>query len=192
MKLRRGRQPVATVGIMGQDVGMGATHLAIALACYLAGHFKQRTALVELGSGGAFRQLSPLGNEDSFQRNNVEWHPSIAPQELGWIYHQDYSYIVLDLGADSQQARQELSRCHRRIITGSLSPWRRERYYSYIERMQQELGEIDMYTFVALFGDKIEIKHCRRAFKTPVKAVPFMADPFHADESASVFLHSLL
>lgn len=29
---------------------------------------------------------------------------------------------------------------------------------SYMERMQQEVGEIDMYTFVVLFGDRIEIK----------------------------------
>lgn len=192
MRLHKGKQPVVTVGIMGQDAGMGATHLAIALSCYLAGHLKQQTALAELGTGGAFRQLSPLGNEDSFQHKKVTWYPSLAPQELGWVYNQDYGYVVLDLGADSQMARQELARCHQRIIIGSLSPWRQERYYSYIERMQQEMGEIDMYTFVALFGDKIEIKHCRRTFKVPVKAVPFIADPFHVKADVYPFLHSLL
>lgn len=192
MKLQKGKQPVITIGIMGQDAGMGVTHLSIALACYLAGALGQRTALVELGAGGALRQLSPLGNEDSFQRNRVVWYPSIEPQELGWVYNQDYSYIVLDLGADSQTARQELARCHQRIITGSLSPWRKERYYSYIERMQYEMGEIDMYTFVALFGDRIEIKQCCRTFKVPVKAVPFVADPFHVKKETYPFFHSLL
>ena len=192
MKLQKGKQPVVSIGIMGQDAGMGATHLAIALSCYLAGHLKQRTALVELGTGGAFRQLSPMGNEDSFLRSKVAWYPSMAPQELGWVYSQDYSYIVLDLGSDSQMGRQELARCHQRIIIGSLSPWRQERYYSYMERMQQEMGEIDMYTFVALFGDRIEIKQCRRTFKVPVKAMPFIADPFHANPETYPFLHSLL
>lgn len=192
MRLHKGKQPVITVGIMGQDAGMGTTHLAIALSCYLAGHLKQRTALVELGTGGAFRQLSPLENEDSFSRNRIDWYPSLSPQELGWVYHQDYSYMILDLGSDSQMGRQELARCHQRIIIGSLSPWRRERYYSYIERMQQEMGEIDRYTFVALFGDKIEIKQCRRTFKVPVKAMPFVADPFHVKTEVYPFFHSLL
>lgn len=192
MRLHKGKKPVVTIGIMGQDAGMGATHLAIALSCYLAGHLKQRTALAELGTGGAFRQLSPSGNEDSFSRNKVDWYPSLSPQELGWVYNQGYSYVILDLGSDSQTGRQELARCHQRIIIGSLKPWRQERYYSYIERMQQEMGEIDMYTFVALFGDKIEIKQCRRTFKVPVKAMPFVADPFHVETEVYPFFHSLL
>lgn len=177
---------------MAQTSGMGATHLAIALANYTARWLKAQTALIEFGEKNTLAQLSNEQGEESFCKRGVTYYPAVTSYELGYIYNMNYEYMILDLGADSRKAREELMRCDGKLIIGSLKPWRKANFYNYINNIQKNMGNLEMITFLALFEDKIEIKKCRRTFKVQVKSVPFIADPFCVKEKEVAFLHSLV
>lgn len=177
---------------MGYERGMGVTHLSVALANYTTRWLGTKTALVEMGERNALMQLSAEGNAECFCMNGVDYYPSTTSSELGYIYNMDYEYIILDLGTDSREARQELIRCNGKLIVGSLCPWRRSSYYNYIKRILKESGNRDLFTFLALYEDKIEIKRCRRTLKAQVKSIPFIANPFAICEKDTPFLHSLV
>lgn len=177
---------------MGYEHGQGTTHLSIALANYTAKWLGAGTALVEFGERNALAQLGMNGNAEGFCIDGVDYYPSTTSSELGYIYNRDYEYIIIDLGTDSRQARKELMRCNGKLVVGSLCPWRKASFYDYINRILQDTGGLDIYTFLALFEDKIEIKRCRRTFKAQVKSIPFIADPFCIGEKEIPFLHSLI
>lgn len=185
-------RPRISIGIMGQDSGLGVTHLSIALANYIGGYLHARTAFVELGERDAMLGLSETGVEESFCKKGVDYYPAVSNGDLGYILNMDYEYTIIDLGVDSRKAREELMRCNGKLIVGSLSAWRKSEYYDYIDRLEKHTGDLDMYTFLALFGDKIEIKKCRRTFKIQVKGIPFIANPFCIDEKEIPFLQSLI
>lgn len=177
---------------MGYEHGMGVTHLSIALACYTSRWLHARTAVVEYGERDTLVRLSDLGVAEGFRRGGVDYFPAATLRDIGFIYNMDYEYIILDLGCDSRSAREELMRCSRKLIAGSLCPWRKRAYYDYIQRLTESTGNSDIFTFLALFEDKIEIKRCRRACKVRVKSVPFMENPFCVGKRETSFLHSLV
>lgn len=168
------------------------THLAIALANYIDGWLHAQTALVEFGDRDTLGRLSSAGDRESFAINGVDYFPAASTRDIGVIFNMGYEYIIIDLGRDSRSAREELLRCNGKLIVGSLCPWRRASYYEFIGRIQKNMGELDLYTFLALFEDKIEIKRCRRTFKVQAKSIPFIADPFCIKEQETPFLHSLI
>lgn len=192
MKSIKAARPRIIIGILGQEPGLGVTHLSISLASYAAKWLNARTALVEWEARNTLAALSPKEREEAFEVGGVTYFPSIPAKELGLIYSMDFEYIILDLGSDSQKAREELMRCNGRLIVGSLCPWRKARYYDYIRRLQEHTGMTDMFTFLALFEDKIEIKRCRRTYKAQVQSIPFIANPFHIKKEEAVFLHALI
>lgn len=180
------------IGILGQEAGLGVTHLSVALANYTAKRLKAKTALVEVEERNALASLAENKAEEAFYLDGVVYFPSVLTRKLGFVYSMDFEYMILDLGRDSQWAREELMRCDGRLIVGSLCPWRKAEYYEYMKRLQEYAGKPDMYTFLALFEDKIEIKKCRRTNKVQVQSIPFIADPFHAKGKEAEFLHSLI
>ena len=171
---------------------MGVTHLSIALACYTSNWLHARTAVVEYGERDTLAGLSDTGVEESFRLGGVDYFPAATSRDLGFIYNMDYEYIILDLGCDSRSAREELMRCSRKLVAGSLCPWRKRAYYDYIQRLVKNTGNLEIFTFFGLFEDKMEIKRCRRACKVQVKSVPFMEDPFCVSKRETSFLHSLV
>lgn len=177
---------------MGSQAGLGVTHLAIALADYTAKRLHARTALAELGERNTLANLWDSDCEDGFSMGGVSYYPSVNASEFGYLCNMNYEYMILDLGQDSKMAREELLRCNVKLIVGSLNPWRKHSYYEYIKRLQENSGTLELYTFLALFADKIEIKKCRRTFKAQVKSIPFIADPFCPGKAEILFLHSLL
>ncbi len=185
-------KPQVSIGIMGHEHGLGVTHLSIALACYTCKWLHARTAVVEYGERDTLMELSAVGAEKSFRRDGVDYFPAATSGDLGYIYNRNYEYIILDLGCDSRNAREELMRCNGKLVVGSLRPWRKRAYYDYIQRLIKNTGNSDIFTFLALFEDKIEIKKCRRAFKTQVKSIPFIEDPFCVEKKDISFLHSLI
>lgn len=168
------------------------THLSIALANYLVSTLGFKTALLETGERNVLRQLSSMGVEESFRLNNVSYFPQVKTSSLGQIMTRDFTYIILDLGCDFVKAREELFRCDGKIIIGSLSPWRKNVYYDYIERIGNMLENMETCTFLALFGDKVENKRCRRICRVPMKSIPFIADPFKTEKEHISFLNSLI
>lgn len=177
---------------MGQSAGAGVTHLSIALANYAAKWLNARTALIEFEGRGTLTSLSAAKDGNEFYYEGVACFPDVSAQELGLIYSMDFEYLILDLGTDSRAARAELMRCNGKLIVGSLCPWRKAGYYDYMKRLLETTGYRDMFTFLALFEDKIEIKKCRRTMKAQVQSIPFIADPFQVKEQEAEFLHTLI
>ena len=116
IKSIKAAKPRIIIGILGQEPGLGVTHLSISLANYAAKWLNARTALVEWEVRNSLAALSPKEGEEAFDLKGVTYFPSIPAKELGLIYSMDFEYIILDLGSDSQKAREELMRCNGKLI----------------------------------------------------------------------------
>ena len=190
IRSKKAVKPGVVVGVMGQEAGLGVTHLSIAMANYMAGYLKANVALVEFGERGTLAALFEEADEEVYL-DGVTYFPNVLAQDLGYIYNMDFDYVILDLGRDSRSAREELLRCTDKLIVGSLCPWRKKRYYEFIKQIQEHMGNLERFTFLALFEDKIEIKRCRRTFGVRVQHIPYIANPFYVKEKEVPFLHSL-
>lgn len=193
MRLRNKKvaNPNIVVGVMGEAAGLGVTHLSLALANYAAKYLKRNVALLEFGERGTFASLLGQADEEVHQ-DGITYFPDVTPRKLGQICNMDFDCMVLDLGRDSADARDELMRCKCKLVVGSLSPWRKSEYYGFIERMRANVGSLERFVFLTSFEDKIEIKHCRRTFGVRVQHIPYIANPLYVKEKEVPFLHSLL
>jgi hypothetical protein len=187
-----GITPKITIGILGCSAGTGVTHLAIALSNYLASDLGKKTALIEMGQQYALSGLAPMGVGEGFAVGDVHYFPHVEFHKMGHIMNQNYQYLILDLGKDSNEARAEWLRCDGKIIVGSLSPWRKNVFYDVTKRIVHTLGDTGKCTFLSLFGDRVDNKKYSRAMRVPIKSIPYIADPFQPEKEVKTFLQTIV
>lgn len=215
-----------TIGILGTERGVGATHLGIALANYCCSFHHAKTALLEVNPTGEFGRLaeysessllgtgfgndtSPrragIGKDSSLLRTHtdtecgsriliygVDYYPSVPLSALSAFYNLDYRYVILDYGAAERERYQDFLRCDRKLIVGSLSPWKKDCYEEFLQAYQpiQQHGGNTVY--LALFGYKADLLEFSHQHHLSMRAVPFIANPFQLEKNLFSFLESLI
>ena len=121
---------IRTIGVMGCGRGVGTSHLAVALANYLTGVKRKKTALLEWNSHDDFQILERFAGKngrreaagqkktersrnksDRFRIMEVDYYKMADPSVLAFCLGQNYRYVILDHGEASQSSLQRRKNC---------------------------------------------------------------------------------
>lgn len=191
-----------TVGILGCEPGAGVTHLCIALANYCASKLQKTTACLELCSPGELSALSPEHNPAAVQKNGicdtgfsiygVDYYPAVQPDLIPTLFNTDYCYLILDMGYADRADWNEFLRCDRKLIVGSLAPWKTYCYESLFCNYSASLKNNRSFVYLVQTGDKWDIAEFAEKHRIAMKTVPFISNPFQIEKERFLFLQELL
>lgn len=180
------------IGIIGCGPGVGVTHLCIALAEYSASHQKNKTAVIELSGNHAIADMGPENEKKKFTLHRVTYYPDSNIEQMPEIISQDYHIFILDFGCEYYRVRPELLRCDKKIVVGSLSPWKRKEYEYYISEVIAEEKYRMWNVLLVTHGTKKDKKEFQKQFHISVVTIPHIENPFEIEKNNFIFLQGLL
>ena len=180
-----------TLGILGCDAGVGATHLAISLCTYCASKKRRSVAYAELHARSEIAQLVPeaalLGEHSSFRLHGVDYYPHMSGSGIPALLNRGYDYLILDTGSLDEADVSELLRCDRKLVLGNLAPWKRWRYEAFFLHFHSiNLGE--GFDFLVQMGMKENVTHFSKAHHIAMSQIPFIQNPFRIEKELFPFL----
>lgn len=186
-----------TIGIIGVNSGIGVTHTSLLFAQYL-NQLKQKTALVELNSTGAFQSIqrayegSHLTLEDrDFHMKGVHYYKHHESIHLLNILSKSYDYVIMDIGSCESPYFDEFLRSDRSIVIGHAIEWKREELIDFWNHHKNE-SNASKWMFCILFSNKQEVKELNKHLNKKVYLIPFHPDPFILHPDTSLQLSTIL
>lgn len=182
-----------TIGILGVESGIGCTHLGIALANYCSAFHHKKTALVELNSTLELASLSGKTDVVQFRLFGVDYYPAMTCSRLPSLINSGYDYLILDLGTPADDSiLNEFLRCDKKLLLGSLSPWRKRCYGNFLSEFLQTNQNHGNFVYLALFGIKDDLIAFSHQYHIFMQGVPFIANPFQLEKTHFSFLEHLI
>ncbi len=170
---------------------MGVTHLAIALGNYCHSKLRKKTAILELHERREFCTLCPENKDTSFRLHGLTYYPHVDSDSLPALHNRGYDYLILDLGSMEDGQESEFLRCDRKVVLGSLAPWKSgylEILFTVFDKKEIN-GESFFYLVQA--GQNQDISDFSRNYHVTFQTVPFIKNPFHIDKTLFAFLQNL-
>lgn len=188
---RKRQKDKISIGIFGVEIGCGATHLAIALANYLQSGLGRKSAVVELSGQNELKALTEREGNEQRELLGVRYFTGICQEQVPEIFNSRYEAFVLDLGTDFVSAREELLRCDRKIVIGSISPWKVSAYQYFIEQITMQ-QHADDWEYLCLFGDRHDARKIQKRYGIHMLVVPFLENPFYLKRQDIAFLQKII
>ncbi|MCI8576715.1 MAG: hypothetical protein HFG64_04200 [Lachnospiraceae bacterium] len=162
---------------------MGVTHLCIWLANYLTGVRRRRCAVLEWNTHG---DLHRLGGSRILE---VDYYGQAGAPVMAQCLNGKYQCIITDFGEITKQGVVECTRCDRKIVTGSLSPWKMD---VFMETLEWGKDLDNSWQFVAAFGSEAARKQMEQGWKISILRIPTSADAFVVTRADMDFFERLL
>lgn len=188
-----------TIGILGCNFGTGATHLAIALCNYCASKQKKKCAYLELHSRNdishLFTEAKPY-TSDAVSRprirfRGVDYYPAVRIDEVPTLLNRGYDCLVLDAGTSEEGMVSEFLRCDRKLILGSLAPWKSWKYEAFFQKFTDDINLGEGFDYLVQTGSAKELASFSKTHHINMQVVPFIKDPFHIEKELFPFLGTL-
>ena len=139
-----------------------------------------------------YRDTLPV--QRHFTIYGVDYYPLVDKQEIPVLMNAGYHYLIFVFGTISTDTFDELLRCDRKLILGSLAPWKDVPLYDFCRKYPKEKQQT-YFLFLVLFGEKQDIqtfsKKCTLS-QRQVLSIPFIQNPFHITKEQFTFLEKLL
>lgn len=180
-----------TLGLLGCGHGVGVTQLAISLCSYCASKQRKSVAYVELHTRGEIAQLVPesaLHYEDCrFRLHGVDYFPRMSESGIPALLNRGYDYLILDVGSLDEANVPEFLRCDRKLVLGSLAPWKSWQYEAVIQHFYSiNLGE--GFDYLVQMGMNEHVRRFSKAHHIAMSQVPFIQNPFRIEKELFPFL----
>ncbi len=186
---------------MGCGRGVGTSHLAVALANYLTGVKRKKTALLEWNSHGDFQILERFTGQNgrkqekkqekmnSFCIMEVDYYKMADPAVLSWCLSREYQYIIMDYGEAAEKNLHECARCDRKILVGSLCEWKVEAFLEILEKTEKR----DKSWKIAVFsGGEDTRREVETMFRCRLQRIPASVDAFRITRQEITCFETLL
>ena len=199
---------IRTIGVMGCGRGVGTSHLAVALANYLTGVKRKKTALLEWNSHGDFQILERFAGKngrrqgegqkktersrnksDRFRIMEVDYYKMADPSVLSHCLSRDYHYIIMDYGEATEESLYECARCDRKILVGSLSEWKVEAFLEILEKTERRDKSWRM---AVVAGGEDTRKEIESMFRCRLQRIPASVDAFRITQEEITCFETLL
>ncbi len=180
---------------------MGVTHLSIALCSFCGSRAKKKTAYLELHKRNEISQLyherllfdsrSRGPERTHFTLHGADYYPCVESREIPSLMNSGYDYLILDTGSLKEADCSELLRCDRKLVLGSLAPWKIKSCQEFFLQFDTtvNLGE----GFCYLVQAKItgNIPDFIKTTHISMQSIPFISNPFRIRKECFTFLEEL-
>lgn len=188
---RRMLKEKVSIGIVGIGSGCGVTHLTIALANYMHSGLGRRTAIIELSGKNELETMIRKEGNKNQNLVGIHYFTDIGVGKIPEIMNSRYEVFVLDLGADYVAAREEFLRCDRKIVVGSISPWRVSAYEHFLKKVM-ESENITAWEFLILFANLSDKKRIQKRYGMQMISIPRIENPFYLKKEDMMFLQKII
>lgn len=138
--------------------------MAIAMASYLSGVKRFRTAVAEVGKGSAVEEIEEMyfgGKEKTasgkgFSLYGIDYYHVDDVSAIGWIYGEGYDCVVEDFGTEYEKYMEELVRCSMKVVLGSVNMWRYDAYLKLCTYLKSVTGGDRWFHIVGGDGDDVK------------------------------------
>lgn len=183
------------IGIIGTHHGAGVTHSGIMLSNYLDKYKGVKTAYLEMNHEDELKFLNyayegiPDDQEEKkeFVIHNTTYYENVREQDFIQLINLNYQYFILDFGTDYKKDNNEFLRCDIKIVIGSLTEWKRQYLFQFIDSKRQLPG-FASWRFLIVFGQKNDLRMASRELHMKLDYIEFEPDPFLlSKESVKLF-----
>ena len=191
-----------TIGITGCTAGVGVTHLAIALANLCGSKLGLKTACIEFHKRDELRFLMTEANLPFRQAKNscrsyfriydVDYYPNASSEELPSLLNQGYRYLILDMGNMEESNLPELLRCDKKIVIGSLAPWKIDKFRKSLNLLFQKSSSGEGFIYLMETGNPKTLRTISATYHIIARSVPFIQNPFRIGKEFFSILQELL
>lgn len=193
-----------TIGIAAVASGLGATHLCIALANYLASKKRLKTACLEITQSSSFEQLkinckpALLPRTESAHHNfriyDVDYYPNVSKSDIPALSNLGYDVLILDFGFPNDTYLDEFYRCNKKLLISSAACWKRHELSSFFETHPQ-IKKLESLSFMipfATMSDMLKIGKTHSLSYHKLHSIPFLLNPFHIGKEQFSFFERLI
>lgn len=193
-----------TIGITSVTPGLGATHLCIAMANYLASKRGLKTACLELTQSNSFEQLkinckpALFSRMDSahqyFRIYDVDYYPNISKSDIPSLSNLGYDVLILDFGFPDDTYLDEFYRCNKKLLISSAACWKRHELSLFFEAHPQ-IKKLESLSFMIPFATISDMLRIGKIYDLPyhkLYAIPFLKNPFHIEKEQFSFFEKLI
>lgn len=122
----------------------------------------------------------------------MDYYPCVKGTEIPALLNLNYDYLILDMGSQSEADLSEFLRCDRKLILGSLAPWKTYSYQGIFHKFQNVYDVKKGICFLSQWGSLNNDRTFSRAHHISIQNVPFISTPFRLEKQLFVFFDGLL
>ena len=180
-----------SIGIIGIGMGCGVTHLTIALANYLQSGMGKKTAVIELSGQNALKDMIQEEGNKRHDLLGIHYFTDVSIGKIAEVINSQYEAFVLDLGGDYAAAREEFLRCDRKIVIGSISPWRITAYERFLKNIIAS-ENYERWEFLVYLPNLVDKKSIQKRYGVNMISVPLIENPFYLKKEDMIFLQKII
>lgn len=143
------------------------------------------------GSSLKNKEGTTLQKRLHFRLCGIDFYPAVTGNEIPTILNYGYDYLFLDAGTLDEDAFDEFLRCDRKLILGSLAPWKCWKYESFFQKFENTINLGEGFDYLVRTGTKEEIFRFSKAHHIKMQVVPFIKNPFSIEKELFPFLGTL-
>ncbi len=103
-----------------------------------------------------------------------------------------YEYLILDMGSLKEADLSEFLRCSRKLVLGSLAPWKIGNYQDFFEHFGNTLKLGEGFCYLVQTGTQKCIHDFSKKYLVSMQSVPFIQNPFRIEKELFLFFEELL
>ena len=124
--------------------------------------------------------------------NKQDIRDAVSIGEIPQILNHGYCYLLYDFGVLTETNYNEFLRCDRKIVIGSLAPWKEQLYHKFIQSTFIGQKSWEDFYYLVLFGEGNDMQAFRKKYHLSMAQIPFFKNPFHIEKEQFPFLQELL
>jgi hypothetical protein len=185
------------VGVCSTHVGAGATYFSMLLLTYLSEWLGLKTTYINFESKEEFSKLKnhflkdKEMNEDYFLIGRTTFYSNENLNRLSEIIGGHTDCIILDMGHQFLENKNEFLRSDIKIVISSLVIWKRDKLHYFLEHVNHNSVKAD-WKYVIPFANEKAVKEASSTYKISIYQEPFEPDPFTINSTVIRFFERLL
>lgn len=187
------------VGVCSTHPGAGATHFSMLLATYFSEWLGLKTAYIDFRDREVIGYLKKYfrGNKEkgtydhNFTVGRITFYNKEQLYKLSEIIGGDDDCIILNVGHQFMEHKNEFLRCDIKIIISSLAIWKQDKLDLFVHGFEDSLIRKD-WKYVIPFVDEKSLKEGMGRYHINLWQMPYEPDPFTINTGVVKFFDRLL
>lgn len=160
---------------------------------------------MELHARNEISQLFPTSdshrNADSLEDlkrvslYGIDFYPRTGESKIPALLNRGYHYLIFDMGSFTETAFPELLRCDRKLVLGSLAPWKAGSYQDFFAYNYDTSNLMEGFYYLMQTGNAKELLQFSKTYHIPrrnIVPIPFIKNPFCIEKESFLFFQELL
>lgn len=132
-----------------------------------------------------------IPRREEFTVSKASFYPVVGKESMAEILAKGYDCIVMDFGNAFKEHREEFLRCDKKIVVGSLTPWKQYCLEDFIAESEMITGSSD-WIYAINFAAEREVAVAARSLNRKLLPVPYERDPFFLSPGAMNFTKNII